>query len=327
MDTLEKRIEQIHFQITRSCNLRCYFCGQWGKNGFFSDAVGKDLSLEEWEKLISQVIRYREKTGVSPFIMLWGGEPLVSPHFESIVTNLRENDFKIGMVTNGVLMDRYQGLIDQSVDKLFVSLDGPPAIHDSIRGNGVFEKVCRNINNLSNPEIIVMSVVTEQLTEQLQDFLEMLNEINIKELYLQDMIGISDNEIIDYKKMMKQEFDIAASDIDGWRNNGILQFHEKLDDILRKLDKNRYHYNIYLKRHDTDLNQHCLSPFRHVHVAWNGDIMFCTDHYDFKAGNIKESALEEIFTNELSERFREIIRNGQCVTCRHCSWKNNRDYL
>ena len=40
---MDKKIEMVHFQITRNCNLRCHFCGQWGKKGFFSDASGNNI--------------------------------------------------------------------------------------------------------------------------------------------------------------------------------------------------------------------------------------------------------------------------------------------
>lgn len=324
---MERKLEQIHLQITRNCNLRCYFCGQWGKKGFFSDASGEEMTLENWKNVIFDIIEYRGKTGITPFIMLWGGEPLVSPHFPAIVQLLHEHGFKIGMVTNGVLLDRYSELINEAAQNIFVSLDGTAEVHNTIRGDGVFEKVTENIRKLTKPKITIMSVITEKLIGQLPEFLELLNTTNIKELYLQDMIGLTTEEVQDYKAMMAQEFGIHASYIDSWENNGRLYFHKEIEAFLSQLDRRRYHYDIIHKKHGGSENPYCLSPFRHAHVTWNGNVIYCTDFYDFKAGNVKEESLENIFLNEASERYRAMIMTDRCVTCKHCSWKDNKHYL
>lgn len=323
---MEKRLEQIHLQITRNCNLRCYFCGQWGKRGFFSDAAGEEMTLENWKKVIGDIIRYRDKTGISPFIMLWGGEPLVSPYFAAIVQLLHEHEFKIGMVTNGVLIDRYQNLINEAIQKVFVSLDGTPEVHNSIRGKGVFERATANIRSLMKPEITVMSVITEKLLEVLPEFFDALNTTNIKELYLQDRIGLSLEEVQGYKQMMLKEFAIQAEFIDSWETGERLWYHEEISNILKQLDRKKYHYEIVHKKHNGNGNPHCLSPFRHAHVTWNGDVTYCTDFFDFKAGNVKEQELEHIFLNEVSENYRNVVTAGKNVTCKHCSWKDNCSY-
>ena len=46
---MKKEIRHVHFQITRNCNLRCEFCGQWGKNGFFREASGDEMTFPDTE--------------------------------------------------------------------------------------------------------------------------------------------------------------------------------------------------------------------------------------------------------------------------------------
>ena len=52
----------------------------------------------------------------------------------------------------------------------------------------------------------------------------------------------------------------------------------------------------------------------------------CTDFYDFSAGNVKNDDICEIFNNDISNKFRDEIKNGNCVTCEHCSWADNTEY-
>ena len=309
---MDRKIKQVHFQITRNCNLRCSFCGQWGKKGFFSDATGEEMKLEDWQRIISELMEYREKTHILPCITVWGGEPLVSPYFDIILTKLKQRGFGTEVITNGVLIDRHKNTIKTCVDALYISLDGIREVHDRIRGNGVFDKVKENIQSLNHKNITVMSVITPELIRVLPEFLEELEELNIKRLYLQDMIGLTSEEIQEYKVWMKDAFNINAKDIDSWKNDNLFQ--------IENIETGMHSYEIVHKKHQK--KNYCQSPFNHVHIAWNGNVLYCTDFYDFSAGNVRNNTLEELFLNEKSEKYRREIINNNCVTCNHCSWCN-----
>lgn len=309
---METQIRQVHFQITKNCNLRCEFCGQWGNKGFFSDAKGTEMIFSDWQKVINELEAVRENSGFYPMITVWGGEPLVSPYFDEIMHSLKEKGFETEVITNGVLLDKHKQTIENYVDTLYVSLDGIREIHDKIRGKGVFDQVKKNIQELSHKKIIIMSVITPELIAVLPEFLNELENLNIKELYLQDMIGLTKTEIVSYKKWLKESFDITAKDIESWEN----------DDLFRVKDvKVQPHsFKIVHKTHDD--TGVCLSPFTHPHIAWNGDVMYCTDFYDFSAGNVKNEHLIDIFNNEKSKIFRQSIEKNLCPTCNHCSWRS-----
>lgn len=313
---IEKKIKQVHFQITKNCNLRCPFCGQWGKKGFFADSSGSLMSIDNWKQIIIQLDKYREKHGEIITVTVWGGEPMVSPYFDELLALLNEKNFYNEIITNGVLINEHIDIIRNHVDHLYVSLDGTREVHNAIRGVGVFERVTQNLKELRHKNVTVMSVITPQLINVLDEFLTVLDSLDIKQLYLQDMIGLTADEIKEYKAWLKNVFDINAHDIDSWRNDNLF----KVSNIISE----KHEYEIEHKTHMND--GYCKSPFNHVHIAWNGNVLYCTDFYDFSAGNVKEDTLENIFLNEKSERLREEIINGHCVTCNHCSWKS-RNFL
>ena len=320
----EKRIEMVHFQITKNCNLRCWFCGQWGKKGFFSDDCGMPMTFSDWKRVSDELIAYRGKTGISPFIMLWGGEPLSAPFFDELALYLKENGFTLGMVTNGTMLAEHKSVVEKCIGKLYVSIDGPRDIHDEIRGEGVFDIVTGNLKSLSGCRKIVMSVVTSKLACRLDEFLDEMNKIGIDELYLQDMIGLTSAEVRDYKQWMKSAFNIDAVDINSWENNELEIFDTEL--LLEKTDIKKYGFKISCKRHRRETDEYCMSSFRHAHIAWNGNVLYCTDFYDFSAGNVKENSLEKIFFNDMSEKYREEIMSGKCAACKNCSWREMRNY-
>ena len=321
------KLKQVHFQITRNCNLRCSFCGQWGKKGFFADSSGTEMTLEDWKEVICQLEKYCEKKGGNICVTVWGGEPLVSPIFDELMSMLKERDFITEVITNGVLIDKHIDVLKSCADRIYVSLDGTAQVHNKIRGGGVFEKVCGNLKSMRHSNITVMSVITKELIKALPDFLNELNELGIRNLYLQDMIGLTTEEINAYKRRMKSAFNIDATDINSWENDEEIRFFEQVEDVLKNADG--LNYEVEHKTHSSEKDVHCMSPFCHMHITWNGDVTYCTDFYDFKAGNVKEESIEEIFLNPKSEKYREEIQKGSCPTCNHCSWKNTKflDFL
>ena len=323
---MNKQIRQVHFQITRNCNLRCAFCGQWGKKGFFADSQGEEMSLEDWQRVTDELKRYREKTGISPVITVWGGEPLVSPFFDDIMHMLKADGFTTEIVTNGVLLDEHEDTVSSCVDTVYVSIDGTRAVHDAIRGEGVYDKVTDNIKRLKHKNVIVMSVITPELLSVLDEFLKELDTLGIRQLYLQNMIGLTGDEIAEYKAWIKSEFGIDAMDILSWENNEKINFDREIKAFLDSIAPDRYSYSIEHKAHTTDSNIHCKSPFNHMHITWNANVLFCTDFYDFKAGNVKDDTVEDIFFGETSDKYRDEIINGRCATCNHCSWRTKDNF-
>ncbi len=315
------RIELVHFQLTKNCNLRCWFCGQWGKKGFFSDAVGEAMTLSDWESVVAQLCEYREISGATPHVMLWGGEPLVYPSFQEIVDLLRKKDFPLGTVTNGTNIDKYAEILKKEFRHIYVSIDGNREIHDSIRGKGVFEKTARNLQLLkgTSAKISVMTVLTEENLRALEDTVDALLALPCDEVILQDMIALSKEEIERYKQGM-DSIGVKATYIDSW----YMQSPPQYDKAVIKEFCKRYGGKLkYLPHQRTGS---CQSAWKHIHIAWNGNALYCTDFYDFSAGNVKQERLLDIFNNEKSQKYREWIEENGCPTCNHCSWRLNESF-
>ena len=157
------------------------------------------MSLDEWADIIDQLRRYRDKTGINPTVTVWGGEPLASPYFDDIIRSLKDNGFTTEIVTNGVLLDEHKDAVLSYVDTVYVSIDGVKSVHDAIRGDGVYEKVTANLRDMGHKNVTVMSVITPELLSVLDQFLSELDTLGIKRLYLQDMIGLTSDEVEEYK--------------------------------------------------------------------------------------------------------------------------------
>ena len=102
-EKLEKKIQMVHLQLTKRCNLNCWFCGQRKKNWDGAVPVG-ELGTEQWLEVAVQLNDL--KVPVKPCVMLWGGEAALSPAFIPVVKMLYENGFSLGMGTNGTMLGK-----------------------------------------------------------------------------------------------------------------------------------------------------------------------------------------------------------------------------
>ena len=315
-------MELVHFQITRNCNLRCPFCGQWGRKGFFSDAAGQALSLAEWKALAQEL---KDSYAPLPHILLWGGEPLVCPFFDELTAYLHALGFTLGLVTNGTLIDRHLALCRTAFKVIYVSIDGPRTVHDQIRGQGTFDKICSNVKLLNGADVktIVMSVLSPLLLDHLAAFPQTVAHLGADELYLQDYIRLSADEADAYKAWLKNSFGMDAPGIDAWVQALPADYEQKKRQALLNLKRHTYGLPVVYLPHMPD-GAPCCSPGRHVHVAWNGEVLYCTDFYDFSAGNVRQDSLSALYNNQKSQRFREEL--AQNPTCAHCSWRGKQHF-
>lgn len=96
--TRAKMIPPIHVQLvlTNKCNLKCDYCSCREVDRT------EELSYQE----VVDIMYEFKKLGCRAVTITGGGEPLLHPQFEEIVTYIREKlDIQMGLVTNGLLLN------------------------------------------------------------------------------------------------------------------------------------------------------------------------------------------------------------------------------
>lgn len=168
-------LQTIQLEITNKCNLRCKHCylGKYEENI-------NDIMVEN---LISQA----KDMGVVNFDIT-GGEPLLYPEIEKILSKILEMGMKIVVFTNAVrlpqkvklLIDKYYGI------QFKVSLDGWDAeSHDYIRGRGTYNKTIENIKTIknSNVPVSINVVLNSRNIIGIKKFQELSKELNAPFIY------------------------------------------------------------------------------------------------------------------------------------------------
>jgi radical SAM protein with 4Fe4S-binding SPASM domain len=149
-------LRYLEFQITDRCNLRCRHC-------YIGEGHHQDLPLERILKVLRE---FEEIQGLR--LLLSGGEPLLHPHFWEINEILRKFPFRSILLSNGTLITKDIAK-KLRVHEVQVSLDGMKEGHESIRGEGTFEKTLEAIDNLQEANIRV-SIATMIHRRNLKEF-------------------------------------------------------------------------------------------------------------------------------------------------------------
>ena len=118
------------FELTHRCNLACGYCDR-------HQPLPDEMSYEQILRALAElyVLGMRH-------VSLDGGEPLAHPRCAEVVRFLSSLDVRIYMNTNGVLVPRRLNVVRQ-LSRVKISLDGPRATHDAVRGRGAFDKAVR----------------------------------------------------------------------------------------------------------------------------------------------------------------------------------------
>ncbi len=130
----------VSWNITFRCNRRCDYCGT------------HELELRELDT--TQVLSGIDALYAigTRWITFGGGEPLLRDDIRVIVDHAKASGMHVFVSTNGALVPSNLEAI-RSVDKVTLSLDGPPEVHDRIRGPRAFEETIEALSACREAEI------------------------------------------------------------------------------------------------------------------------------------------------------------------------------
>ncbi len=174
---LIQRLENVSFEATRACNLRCKHC--YANAG---EALTDELSLEEIYALIDQLA----DVGVLN-ITFTGGEPLLHPHLFEMMEYARKKPLSVTLFTNATLITPAvaQKLRELSVIRVNVSIDGPDSeSHDQFRGmEGAFEKTIRGVKLLKEAGLTIhaSTSLTRMNYRKVKEMLKLLKELGVED--------------------------------------------------------------------------------------------------------------------------------------------------
>jgi MoaA/NifB/PqqE/SkfB family radical SAM enzyme len=337
----------LNLNLTRRCNLKCVMCEQHrhddGPTGLSWYDPRRELPLSAWINLLDQVAAFR------PRLYLTGGEPTLYPHFPEFLQAAKQRGFVVHLQTNGTLLDRMaENLVAQGVEMVTVSVDGPPEVHDAIRGQaGAFRKTREGIKALvaararqraPGPIILINCVISKASLATLDQMAPLAHELGADILQIQHTIFNAAANIQRHNRALSPEFaaaqglDLAPPSIpEGEFYESeitradlpllLAQFQES-----RRLAKGRVKL-LFLPNLPLDLLEpyylDLAHPFPRVcNALWKGCRILpdgtVSPCLHLVAGNIAAQPFQEIWNGPRMRRFRQIISRRLFPGCARC---------
>ncbi len=300
----------IQWHLTNLCNLRCKHCYQ---DDFSKDG---DLDAAALRKISDHILSAVERWGRTACIHLTGGEPLLKPELFPLLEDL-DGDARVeelGLITNGLLLDPKMAArlsAFSKLKKIKISLDGPEArINDSIRQEGVFERVIQTVRRLRREgrfDLLFMFTVMKSNYEHLTPYVHLCQELGVDGLILERFVPwgrgrTSLSEVLtceEWKAFLRTLYEIFSLDIHPIPPLPYqafqIQFHEEGMELS---------------------GAPCVIGTEGLCVMPGGEVFPCR-RFPVSIGNLMNDSLDDLWANsKLLEtlRHKENLK-GRCRTC------------
>lgn len=273
-----------HIIPMRRCNLSCTYCNEF-------DDFSKPVPLDEMFKRIDRLGSF----GTS-VITISGGEPLLHPDLDEVISRIRKNNAIAGIITNGYLLtaDRIQRFNRAGLEFLQISIDNVEP------------------DNVSKKSLKVLDQKLKLLAEH-ADF-----HVNIN-----SVLGSGINHPDDALAVARRAVELGFSSTVGIIHDGNgqlrpLDAHER--DIFEKIMSlgkrsfsrvNSFQHNIAAGREN---HWRCRAGSRYLYICENGLVHYCSQQRGYPGIPLAEYSKER--------RHREFYTKKTCaprctVSCVH----------
>jgi MoaA/NifB/PqqE/SkfB family radical SAM enzyme len=335
--------QSVSLTITNACNLACRMCGQWSAEGYMRDrsgAIRDELKLADWKRVVDELAAH----GIHS-LLLRGGEAFLHPDILPLMEYIRSKNIFISIDTNGTQLARFAAdLVRIGNLHLTVSVDGPEEIHDSVRGvKGAFQKVREGLARLAEEEKKAGRTLSKSATFTISPYsyrgLGKMPDVArslglpcicvVSYYYIPQAVGKR------YAEELRRNFGCEAY---SWRG-----FHHEESGIdaeafLAELRAYRAglggimdypyfpmtddEYRTWFADAVTPVGKPaCANVEQLIDIQPSGDANFCVDFPDYVIGNVRNSSVEEIWSGERAEAFREYRRRQPLAVCARCGAK------
>lgn len=158
----------VSWSITNRCNMRCKYCNIWAANP-------EELNTNQVLSMIDEL----SQLGTA-FIHFTGGEPLLRQDIGVILDYCHKKNILTSINSNGSFFSKRINEL-MNLNLLGLSLDGPKDIHDSIRGEGSYDKVLEAINIAKSKAIKtrILTVLSKSNLDTIDFILNKAKELGV----------------------------------------------------------------------------------------------------------------------------------------------------
>jgi MoaA/NifB/PqqE/SkfB family radical SAM enzyme len=335
----------LFFIINSRCNMKCQMCDvgrRYEDSMFYKNLVGTgadgrgDFPIERFETLMDEVRAFR------PFVSITSTEPLLYEPLPRAISAAKSRGLGVNVTTNGLLLSRRHGeLLESGLDRLTVSLDGPPDVHDRIRGvPGAFRTIEKGLLGLieqkkktgnARPSITINTVITNLNAGTLGRLLMTIPLADVDQVTFA-LMSFCHQELADrHNARWGDKYPASRTCLEGDTDPAgidVSSLHEELREIEAK-HPGKVHFFFentarflekYFHRPDEFMDfRPCLFPWFTAQITASGDLIGVTRCYPRTFGNILERPFPDVWNGAEMRAFRkDLKRHRRFPACTRC---------
>jgi MoaA/NifB/PqqE/SkfB family radical SAM enzyme len=301
------------------CNCRCVMCDIWRIR------EAKEITPEDLEQHLSSFLQL----GVRWFVFS-GGEPQLNKKWSCLAQMLRSAGSRVSLLTAGLLLKSQAQAIADSVDDVIVSLDGPPAVHDSIRRvPDAFERLAEGVKALHSlrPEMQVGARCTVQKANHhaLRAVVTSAKQIGLNSVSFlaADLTSEAFNRSEGWRPERADRVALVPEEVDSLEHEVeclIREYRADLDsgfviETANKLQRIVQHFRAHVGQ-SNNVAPRCNAPWVSAVIEATGDVRPCFFHPVL--GNIHRQPLPDIINSPQALQFRSSLDVAHNEICRRC---------
>ncbi|RLG27845.1 hypothetical protein DRO30_03555 [Candidatus Bathyarchaeota archaeon] len=305
--------KSILFEVTYRCNLKCIHC--------YEPESGEEMSTDEVLDLIDQAADLRV-----PHISFGGGEPLLRKDIFTLIKYAGDRGIAVELLSNGTLIDEavVEKLVDCGLRAVSVSLDSPNAeVHNAIRRSDCFDAVIDAIKAMVRQgiRVEVNSAFTKLNLREFPGVAKLSKELGASVVRAVRLVSLGRAEEND-------ELVSPESEDYHWFSDMLYDVSKEYsDDHFIVTGDDAFLPFLYIRNKKQRMPwlpgkfMGCIAGRVIVSIDPIGDVYPCgyLKYPRFRAGNIREETLKEIWTRE--DSFKELrnltLPTGKCSGCEH----------
>ncbi len=338
--------------INNVCNLHCKMCDVGlGESDtvFWANLIGDNphnMTLDLLNEILRQARAFRPR----PRVGLAFTEPLIHPQIVAFTRAIVSQGFHCAITTNGSTLPRLaDALVETGVHEITLSVDGPAAVHNRIRGGREsFEKLYRGAELVNAtkarlkrryPVMRFSFTVTDENASHILEFIQAVHplqpaSVNISQLnFITEGMAQAHNASYGGDLAVLRSnlgvMDPATFDVDViWAElERVRAYVRSLGSAVPVLTitpdfKNRDGLETFYREPQTFVGgRQCTDPWKMMMIKTDGAVIPAHGRcYNFPIGNIRTSPLPELWNNDRFRAFRQTLRGagGTLPACSRC---------
>ena len=335
---------RIFLGVNSVCGERCVMCdfGQKATERMFylnlrPTRKALELPLERLYKLIDEVKSFR------PVLEAHTVEPTLYRDLPALAAYATRNGLPFRVFTSGSrLAHMAEDLVKANVDQIYVSIDGPPPLHDQIRGvKGSFARAIEGIQLVNEAcqrypdkgtKVRINATISNYNYEHLVDLVEAVQEVNPFCIMFMHLNFVTPEMVAQHNPLYGHICQATPLGIGGTEPGKIdaAILYSQIQQLQQRFPQHRIlvqpdvtslaELQMYYHEPETFIRQKkCYMPWRTALVMPNGGVIVRNRCYHVVFGNIFEQPFMDIWNNQAYRDFRVALKEaGTFPACARC---------